>query len=97
MVESTNRDALLRGYGELFEQLLASERFTSLVAMYFTISKIVDESTKTVLFQVVENPPEVIAKKMLELSKDKKPLVEVFSKSKAKRIVEQAKKPRKRK
>lgn len=96
-LDDKKREELLIGYGELFEQLLQSKTFTDLMNLYFTFSKVVDDETKTVLFNVVENPPEIIAQKMKKLSEENRPLVEVVSKSQAQRIVEQVKQPRRKK
>jgi hypothetical protein len=68
----------LVGYGEIFNELLKSQIFKDLFEVYFTLTKIVDDSTKTVTFQVVENPPEVVAAKFQERARkaqDNKPLV----------------------
>lgn len=97
MTEEEKQEALLKAYGELFAQLLESERFNALFQTYFTLQKIVDEETKTVNFIAIENPPEIIAQKMRDQAQEAGSKIEVVSKSAAKRIVAQAGKKLKRK
>lgn len=95
--EQKNQELLLT-YGELFHSLLQSRRFTDLFKVYFTLTKVVDEETKTVTFSVVENPPEIVAKKMMEMQQEEGKKIEVVSGSAAKHILAQTKKKlRKRK
>lgn len=62
--EQEENDLKLREYGAVFAQLLQSTIFKQLLDTYFTFTKVVDEETKSIELQVIENPPEVIAKKL---------------------------------
>lgn len=88
--EDEHRKSVLHGYGLIFEQLLASERFKELFQLYFTLTKIVDDSAKTVYFEVIENPPEIIAQKMTKAASEESSKIQVVDESKAKKIIEKA-------
>lgn len=82
----------LVAYGQLFAQLMESERFRSMMETFFTFQKFVDDHEKVVTFQVIENPPEVVAKKMAEQAAKLKPEIELVSGQVAQKILDQAKK-----
>lgn len=86
----TQTDLLV--HGEIFSQLLQSERFREFVNMNFTIQKFVDDETKTIDIQVIENPPEVVMGKITEKVKDNSNLIQLASPSMAEKIVKQAEK-----
>jgi hypothetical protein len=85
----TESDMLV--HGEIFSQLLQSERFREFVNMNFTIQKFVDDETKTIDIQVIENPPEVVMGKITEKAKEAN-LIQLASPSMAEKIVKQAEK-----
>jgi len=85
-------DAKLREYGIMFGKLMESARFRELVGLYFTFTKLVDEETRTIDFTVVENPPEVIAKKMQGKAVEEKEAIQIVSGSQAQAVLDAAKK-----
>lgn len=86
----------LIAYGQLFAQLLESERFRSMLETFFTFQKFVDDHEKIVTFQVIENPPEVVAQKMSEQAAKLKPEIELVSGQMAQKILDKAKEGAKR-
>lgn len=85
-------DSLLKEYGIVFFRLLESQRFKDLMSVYFTFQKVVNDETKEIDFQIIENPPEIVAQKVQAQGQGKKPTVELVSGSAAKAILEQAEK-----
>lgn len=61
-------EATLLAYGTIFNQLLQSDKFRMFMDTYYTVQRIVDEENKEITLQVIENPPEVIGKKIAELA-----------------------------
>jgi hypothetical protein len=59
-------DQTLREHGLFMLELLKSDRFQELMKIYFTLQMVVNDMDKTVTYQVIENPPEEIAKRMKE-------------------------------
>lgn len=84
-------DAKLQQYGLMFARLMESARFRELVGLYFTFTKVVDEETRTIDFQVIENPPEVIAAKMQGQTVNPKEQIQIVSGSQAQAILDSAK------
>jgi hypothetical protein len=76
----------------MFAKLMESDRFKELVSLYFTFVKSVDETTKEIDFQVIENPPEVIAKKMQGKAVNEQEAIQIVSGSQAQAILDAAKK-----
>jgi len=76
-------DAKLREYGIMFSRLMESARFRELVSLYFTFTKVINEDTKEIDFQVIENPPEVIASKMQGKAVSEAERIQVVSGSQA--------------
>lgn len=88
-----NMDNILKEYGTVFIRLLESQRFKELMSVYFTFQKVVDDETKAIDFQIIENPPEVIAKKVqAQQVQNKKPAIEVVSGGMAEKVLKQAEK-----
>ena len=85
-------DAKLQQYGLMFARLMESQRFRDLVGLYFTFTKVVDVETKTIDFQVIENPPEVIAKKMAASQAKDAESIQIVSGSQAQAVLDAAKK-----
>lgn len=79
-------------YGQLFAQLLESARFRDFMETFYTIQKFVDDQERVVTFQIIENPPDIIAKKIAEATKNAAPGIELVSGDTAQKILEQAKK-----
>jgi len=70
--------------GEIFQQLLESERFTTFFNSNFDLEKHVDEENKTVTFKIVEVAPEVALSRLTEnerKARSDSPLVEPVSPS----------------
>lgn len=84
-------DAKLQQYGLMFSRLMESARFRELVSLYFTFTKVVDEETRTIDFQVIENPPEVIAQKMQGKAVNEKETIQIVSGSQAQAVLDAAK------
>ena len=82
----------LRQYGLMFSKLMESQRFRELVSLYFTFTKVVNHETKEIDFQVIENPPEVIAKKMQAVQMKEEESIQIVSGSRAQAILDAAKK-----
>jgi hypothetical protein len=82
----------LVAYGHIFNQLLQSERFKQFMSVHFTIQKFVDEESKTIDIQVIENPPETVMQKMSAEIKNQEPSgkIQVVGPSAAEKIVKQA-------
>lgn len=89
-------DAKLREYGLLFSALMESARFRELVSLYFTFTKEVNEETKEINLQVIENPPEVIAERMKGKVQEEENAIQVVTPGAAQAILEKAKKQAKR-
>jgi hypothetical protein len=85
-------DAKLREYGLMFSKLMESDRFKELVSLYFTFIKEVNEETREINFQVIENPPEVIAKKMQGKAVSEQEQIKIVSGSQAQAVLDAAKK-----
>lgn len=85
-------DIKLREYGLMFSKLLESKRFIELMNLYFTFQKVVDNETKEIDFQVIENPPEVVAQKVQAQNQENKPAIEVVSSGMAQKVLKQAEK-----
>lgn len=85
-------DAKLREYGLMFSKLMESQRFRELIGLYFTFTKAINEETKEIEFQVIENPPEVVAKKMQGKYQEKEESIQVVSGAQAQAVLDQAKK-----
>lgn len=86
----TENDVMV--HGEIFSQLLQSERFRDFVNLNFTIQKFVDDETKTIDIQVIENPPEVVLGRMSAKVKDTESRIQIASPSMAEKVVKQAEK-----
>lgn len=84
-------DAKFREYGLIFAKLMESARFQELMALYFTFIKRVNEETKEIEFDIVENPPEIIAMKMKGQTKPQEPAIQVVSGNMAQAVLDQAK------
>lgn len=84
-------DAKLREYGLMFSKLMESQRFRELIGLYFTFTKVINEETKEIEFQVIENPPEVVAKKMQTQYQEKEETIKVVSGGQAQAVLAQAK------
>ncbi|NJL54164.1 hypothetical protein HC928_02610 [bacterium] len=84
-------DSLLTTYGEIFAQCLQSQRFKQVFEAFFTLTKVVDESTKTVTFSLIENPPEVIAKVMSQQAKKEEPTILPAQPADLKKVAQRAK------
>jgi hypothetical protein len=82
----------LVAYGHIFNQLLQSERFKQFMSVHFTIQKFVDEESKTIDIQVIENPPETVMQKMSAEIKNQEPSgkIQIVNPSTAEKIVKQA-------
>lgn len=79
-------------YGQLFAQLMESERFRSMLETFFTFQKFVDDHEKIVTFQVIENPPEVVAQKLAAQAKtQQQPEIELVTGDMAQKILAKAK------
>ena len=87
----TKADDKLREYGLMFSKLMESARFRELVSIYFTFTKVVDEETKEIDFQVIENPPSIIAAKMKGETVTEQPAIQVVSGSVAEAVLKKAK------
>ncbi|NBU69944.1 MAG: hypothetical protein EBS53_00615 [Bacteroidetes bacterium] len=61
-------EATLLAYGTIFNQLLLSDKFRMFMDTYYTVQRIVDEEQKEITLQVIENPPEVVVKKIAEFA-----------------------------
>lgn len=85
-------NAKLREYGLFFSKLMESSRFRELMELYFTFTKVVNEETKEIEFQVIENPPEIVAKKMQGKYQDNEETIQVVSGSQAQAVLDHAKK-----
>lgn len=59
-----NEREILLAYGTIFNQLLLSDKFRLFMDTYYTVQKLVDEEKREITLQVIENPPEVVAKKI---------------------------------
>lgn len=53
-------EANLKYHGEVFLQLLASDRFKQFVELNYEIRRIIDDEEKTITVEVLEKPPEVV-------------------------------------
>ena len=84
-------DAKLREYGLFFSKLLESARFRELMELYFTFTKAVNDETKEIDIQVIENPPEVVAKKMQGKHLAQEETIQVISGTQAQAVLEKAK------
>jgi hypothetical protein len=89
-------DAKLREYGLLFSALMESERFRELVGLYFTFVKAVNEETKEIELQVIENPPEIVAERMKGKVVEQENAIQVVTPGAAQAILDKAKKQAKR-
>ncbi len=89
-------DAKLREYGIMFSALMQSERFRELVGLYFTFTKTINEETKEIEFQVIENPPEIVAERMKGKVQQEENAIQVVTPGAAQAILEKAKKNAKR-
>lgn len=92
---SKDQEQMLLAYGSIFDQLLLSPKFQLFMDTYYTIQKLVDEDRKEITLQVIENPPEVVAKKIGEAAahamKEEAGKIQVVSDmSMGKKIVEKA-------
>lgn len=89
--QQENQQQLL-AYGHIFNQLLQSERFKQFMGVHFTIQKFVDEETKTIDIQVIENPPETVMQKMSAEIKNQEPSgkIQIVNPTVAERIVKRA-------
>lgn len=85
-------DAKLREYGIMFGKLMESARFRELVGLYFTFTKLVNEETRTIDFQVIENPPSVIAQKMQGKAVAEQEAIQIVTGGQAQAILDSAKK-----
>lgn len=92
----TEADAKLREYGLMFSTLMESARFRELVGLYFTFTKAVNEETKEIEFQVIENPPEVVAERMKGKVVEEENAIQVVTPGAAQAILDKAKKQAKR-
>jgi beta-galactosidase GanA len=82
----------LREHGIMFARLLESERFKELMGLYFTFIKRVNEETKEIDYQIIENPPEVVAQKMQGKVAEEQNTIQVVTGGVAQAVLEQAKK-----
>lgn len=85
-------DEKLRQYGLMFSKLMESQRFRDLVGLYFTFTQVVNHDTREIDFQVIENPPEVIAKKMAASQMKEEESIQIVSGSQAQAVLDAAKK-----
>lgn len=85
-------DNKLREYGLMFSKLMESERFKELMGLYFTFTKSVNEETKEIEFQVIENPPEIVAQKMQGKVQNQENSIQVVSGGAAQAVLDNAKK-----
>lgn len=88
-------DIKLREYGLLFSELMKSGRFRELLGFYFTFIRAVNDETKEIDIQVIENPPERVAELMQAAAgtqKQQEPQVQLVSGSAAQAVLAQAKK-----
>jgi hypothetical protein len=87
-------EQILLAYGMVFNQLLQSDKFRLFMDTYYTVQKLVDEEKKEITLQVIENPPEVIGKKITEAAalamKEEAGKIQIVSESMGKKIVDQA-------
>lgn len=90
--DETAANEKLRQYGLMFSKLMESQRFRELVGLYFTFTKVVNHETREIDFQVIENPPEVIAKKMSAAQVKEEEVIQIVSGSQAQAVLEAAKK-----
>lgn len=84
-------EAKLREYGLMFSKLMESQRFQELMGLYFTFTKAVNEETKEIEFQVIENSPEIIAKKMKGEQTKEENAIQIVSGGQAQAILDAAK------
>ncbi len=85
-------DAKLREYGLLLSALMESSRFRELMGLYFTFTRAVNEETKEIELQVIENPPEVVAQKMKGKVQEEENAIQVVTPGAAQAILDKAKK-----
>lgn len=57
---TTESENNLKYHGEVFLQLLQSDRFKQFVELNYEIRRIIDDEEKTITIEVVEKPPEVV-------------------------------------
>ena len=83
MSDYTDEEKLeLMVQGEIFQQLLQSERFLTFFNANFDLQKHVDEDNKSITFQLLEVPPEVTLSRLQEQEvevREKAPMVESVS------------------
>jgi len=96
MSSEEQAEAKLREYGALFAQLMESERFKELLGLYFTFQQLVNEETKEITVQVIENPPEEVARRMQAKMHESENQIQIVSGSAAQSILETVKKQTKR-
>jgi len=69
---TTESENNLKYHGEVFLQLLQSDRFKQFVELNYEIRRIIDDEEKTITIEVVEKPPEVVIQSLGEKPKKAK-------------------------
>lgn len=68
--EVNDNDDMLKLYGQMFSDLLKSDRFKEFFELNFDVQKFIDEEEKTVDYRIIEVPPQEAMKRLMSKEQD---------------------------